>query len=204
MCAGAPETAELVVACGLVSVRYGSSVGLFDHLRQVLAVDLSGHPGVAAAFRGILAEQSQAGPGSAVMTAALMTECMVQLFRSLATGSDQSLPWVTALEDPRLGRVIDRMLDKPEAIHTVESLAETASMSRSAFAEHFTAAFGRSPMSLLQHIRMQQAAHLLRQDARLSIDDVAARVGYSSRSHFSEAFRKHHGTAPTVFRANHA
>jgi AraC-like DNA-binding protein len=202
--AGTPASAELVVACGLVSVRYGPSIGLFDHLRQVLAIDLSEHPEVAAAFRGIMAEQTQGGPGSAVMTAALMTECLVHLFRSLASGPDGSLPWVAALEDPRLGRVIDRMLDKPAAIHTVESLAETASMSRSAFAERFTAAFGRSPMSLLQHIRMQQAAHLLRQDAALSVDEVAARVGYSSRSHFSEAFRKHHGTAPTAFRSARA
>jgi AraC-like DNA-binding protein len=198
--AGAPDTAELVVACGLVSVRYGPSVGLFDHLRQVLAVDLSDHPEAGAAFRGVLAEQTRGGPGSIAMTAALMTECLVHLFRRLAAGPAGSLPWVTALEDPRLGRAIDRMLDKPAAVHTVESLAQTASMSRSAFAEHFTAAFGRSPMSLLQHVRMQQAAHLLRQDPTRSVDDVAARVGYSSRSHFSDAFRKHHGTAPTAFR----
>jgi AraC family transcriptional activator of mtrCDE len=198
--AGAPESAELVVACGLVSIRYGPSVGLFDHLRQVLAVDLSDHPEVGAAFRGILAEQTRGGPGSVVMTAARMTECLVHLFRRLAEGPGEPLPWVAALEDPRLGRAIDRMLDKPAAVHTVESLAEVASMSRSAFAEHFAAAFGRSPMSLLQHIRMQQAAHLLRREASLSVDDVAARVGYSSRSHFSEAFRKHHGTPPTAFR----
>ncbi|MCG6923350.1 MAG: AraC family transcriptional regulator [Acidobacteria bacterium] len=202
--AGTPDSAELVVACGLVNVRYGPSVSLFEHLRQVLAVDLSDRPGISAAFQAILAEQDQAGPGSTAMTAALMTECLVHLFRRLGTGPGGSLPWVTALEDPRLGRAIDRMLAKPAADHTVESLAETASMSRSAFAEHFTAAFGRSPMSLLQHIRMQQAAHLLRQESTLSVDDVAARVGYSSRSHFSEAFRKHHGTAPTAFRSAQA
>jgi len=202
--AGAPGTAELVVACGLVSVRYGPSVGLFDHLKQVLAVDLSDRPAVGEAFRGVLAEQTQGGPGSVAMTAALMTACLVHLFRRLAASSDGFLPWVTVLEDPRLGRVIDRMLEKPAVDHTVESLAETASMSRSAFAEHFTTAFGRSPMSLLQHIRMQQAAHLLRQESAMSVDAVAARVGYSSRSHFSEAFRKHHGTSPTTFRSAQA
>jgi len=198
--AGAPESAELVVACGLVSVGYGPSVSLFDHLKQVLSVDLSDRPEVGAAFRRILAEQTQAGPGSIAMTKALMTECLVHLFRRLAADPGGSLPWVTALEDPRLGRAIDRMLEKPAADYTVDSLAETASMSRSAFAERFTAAFGRSPMNLLKHIRMQHAAHLLRRDATLSVDDVAARVGYSSRSHFSEAFRKHHGSAPTEFR----
>jgi len=199
--AGPPESAELVVACGLVSIRYGPSVGLFDHLRQVLAVDLSEHAEVGAAFRGILAEQTRGGPGSIAMTAALMTECLVHLFRRLAEDPAGSLPWVAALEDPRLGRAVDRMLDKPAAPHSVESLAEAASMSRSAFAERFTAAFGRSPMNLLQHIRMQQAARLLRRETAITVDDVAARVGYSSRSRFSEAFRKHHGAAPTAFRS---
>jgi AraC-like DNA-binding protein len=201
--AGDPESAELVVACGLVSVGYGPSISLFDHLKQVLSVDLSDHPEIGAVFRRILAEQTQAGPGSIAMTKALMTECLVHLFRRLAADPGGSLPWVTALEDPRLGRAIDRMLEKPAADYTVDSLAETASMSRSAFAERFTAAFGRSPMNLLKHIRMQHAGHLLRRDATLSVDDVAARVGYSSRSHFSEAFRKHHGSAPTEFRTSH-
>ncbi len=200
--AGAADTAELVVACGLVSVSYGPSIGLFDHLTEVLAIDLSDRPDVSAAFRGIMAEQAQAGPGNSAMTGALMTQCLVHLFRRLSDGPGGSLPWVTALEDPRLGRAIDRRPEKPAGDHTVESLADAASMSRSAFAEHFTASFGRSPMNLLQHIRMQHAAHLLRQDATLSVEAVAARVGYSSRSHFSEAFRKHHGTAPTAFRTH--
>ena len=55
-------------------------------------------------------------------------------------------------------------------------------------------------MSLVHHVRMQHAAHLLRRDALLSVDDVADRVGYSSRSHFSSAFKKHHGVSPTEFR----
>jgi AraC-like DNA-binding protein len=83
------------------------------------------------------------------MTAALMTQCLVYLFRRLVSEPGGALPWLIALEDARLARAIDRILEDPSADHTVDSLADTASMSRSAFAEHFVAAFGRSPMNNL-------------------------------------------------------
>ena len=197
--AGSSEAPELIVACGMVSANYGEALGLFDHLHEVLAVDLSGTPQVGAAFQGILAEQSAPAPGGSTMTGALMTQCLVHLFRRLAGAGNRSLPWLTALQDPRLARAIDKILDDPAADHTVSSLAETASMSRSTFAEHFAAAFERSPMSLVHYVRMQRATRLLR-EGTLTIDQVARRVGFSSRSHFSRAFKKHTGTSPITYR----
>jgi AraC-like DNA-binding protein len=108
--------------------------------------------------------------------------------------------WLSALDDPRLARVIERILEDPGARHSVESLARAASMSRSTFADRFAAAFERAPMSLVHHVRMQRAFELLTQDGSLSIEQVAGRVGYSSRSHFSRAFRRHHGLSPTACR----
>ncbi len=197
--AGSPDNPELVIACGVVSVRYGQSLGLFDHLREMLIVDLSGAPQVRGAFERILAEQAQVGPEREAMMLALMTECLVHLFRRLAERGSP-LPWLTALQDRRLALAMDKILENPGATHTVESLAEAASMSRSAFAERFNTAFGRSPMSLVNHVRLQRAGLLLRQGA-LSVDEVADRIGFSSRSHFSQAFKKHYGISPTAYRA---
>jgi AraC-like DNA-binding protein len=198
--AGSEQRAGLVIACGAVRARYGDSLNLFDHLQGILAVDLSDVPQVASAFRGILAEQSRPGPASAAMTAALMSQCLVHMLRRLAVGQNCPLPWLAALDDPRLARAIDRILQDPAQNHTVESLAAAASMSRSAFAERFSSAFGKSPMNLVHNVRMQRAAQLLRQGV-LSTDEVADRVGFSSRSHFSHAFKKHSGVSPAKFRA---
>lgn len=198
--AGTSEQADLVVSCGIVSVRYGPSLDLFDHLNEVLAVDLSSVPQALSAFQGIMAEQSQAIAGSDAMTAALMTQCLVHLFRRLPSQDEEALPWLMALQDERLARVIDMILDAPGDDYTVESLAETAAMSRSAFAERFAEFFGRSPMNFVNHVRMQRATQLLAVE-NLSIDEIARTVGYSSRSHFSRAFKDHSGLPPKDFRA---
>jgi transcriptional regulator GlxA family with amidase domain len=160
---------------------------------------LAGVPGAFDVFQGILAEQSKPDAGSSAMTAALMTQCLVHFFRSLQSDGEDALPWLTALEDDRLGRVVDMILDNPGADYTVESLAETAAMSRSAFAEHFAESFGRSPMSFVNHVRMQRAAQMLAIE-NMSIDEIARSVGFSSRSHFSRAFKDHLGLPPKTFR----
>ncbi len=196
--AGSPSTSDLVIACGIVHARYGRSLGLFDHLRRLIVVDLSDAPQVLVAFEGILAEQSRAAPAGDTMTASLMTQCLVHMFRRLLAEGDHTLSWLMALEDPYLARAIDLVLDDPGSHHSVHSLAEAACMSRSAFAQRFVAAFGRSPMSVVHHLRMQRAVELLQSGVQ-SVDQVANRVGFSSRSHFSRAFKRHTGVPPSAF-----
>jgi len=197
--AGSPEKKDFVVACGIVDVRYGKSLGLFDHLQEVLVVDLSAIPEVKASFESILREHDQQVPGNKAMTAALMTLCLIHLFRRLPSDGERALPWLLALQDRCLARVIDLMQEDPAGEHTVDSLAEVALMSRSTFASRLFSAFGRSPINFLHHVRMQKAAELL-QMGSLTIDEVSSHVGFSSRSHFSRAFKKYTGTSPLAFR----
>jgi len=59
------------------------------------------------------------------------------------------------------------------------------------FREHLTA------------VRMERAAELLAGRA-LTVRDVARRVGYRQPAQFAKAFRRHHGIAPSTYRARHA
>lgn len=197
---GAKSTSVMVVACGVIKVRYGAALGLFDKLEDILVEDLSDIPRVRTAFNDILSEQTLAGPGSEAMKAALMSQCIVHLFRRLCEKGNCSLPWLVALDDEGLARALERILQSPAEPHTVESLAEVASMSRSAFAEAFTTAFGMPPMSMLRRIRMERAWKLLELGDGLPVESVARRVGFASRSHFSRAFKRHFGVSPLTRR----
>ncbi|MEM7052606.1 MAG: AraC family transcriptional regulator [Acidobacteriota bacterium] len=199
--AGEPGEAALTVACGLVRVRYGSALGLFDQLERPLVEDLSAMPRARPLFEDLLAEQREPGPGSGVMQTALMSQALVLLLRRLCQQGECGLPWIAGLQDPRLARVLERILEDPARPFTVESLASEAAMSRSAFAEGFTVAFGLPPMALVQRVRLERARQLLERGSALSMDAVARRVGYASRSHFSRSFRKQYGMAPNALRA---
>ena len=72
---------------------------------------------------------------------------------------------------------------------------------RSAFAELFANTFGRPPINFVHHIRLQRAAEML-SASPLSIDEIADQVGFSSRSQFARAFKRHMGSPPHTFREN--
>jgi AraC family transcriptional activator of mtrCDE len=55
-------------------------------------------------------------------------------------------------------------------------------------------------MRFVRDVRLQRAARLLR-ETDLSVDGVANRVGFSSRSHFSRAFRDDYACSPAQFRS---
>ncbi len=196
--AGDSGPLDMTVGCGTLNVRYGEALGLFDHLSDMLIIDLSEVPGVAHLFQILMDEQSSDSPGKPVIQGAIMTQLLVYMLRTLGEQSEAGLAWLNALDDPRLARAIDHILEDPGAMHTVESLADVACMSRSAFAKHFHDAFSRSPMALVNHVRLERAAKML-STGQASIEQISRKVGFSSRSHFSRAFKKHTGVSPAAY-----
>ena len=197
--AGSGGETELIVACGRFQAIYGEGLDLFGQLRDVLVIDFCDEPRMHALMEAVLEEQRTAGPGSEAMMSALLSQCLVLMFRRLSAKPEARLAWLDALEDPRLSRVISADLDAPEQPHTLEGLARLAGMSRSDFAKSFHDGFGRTPMDYVREVRLRCSARLLGQPA-LSVDAIAGRVGFASRSHFSKAFSEHFGCSPTAFR----
>jgi len=72
-------------------------------------------------------------------------------------------------------------------------------MSRSPFAARFMALVGQSPMSYLKRWRLQLAAQLL-QDQKLSLSEIAERVGYESSAALSRVFKREFGLSPAQYR----
>lgn len=197
--AGPLEELRLIVACGRVQVIYAGGMGLFDHLQEAIVLDFSDSTQMRSIFEMLIAEYEQSGPASAAMMTALMNQCLIQVLRRVSQQADGALPWLSALDDRRLARVVETILNHPEQHHTLELLASVANMSRSTFARHFEQCFGRTPMDYLRDVRLRRAAQLLRLGGQ-SVDSVASKVGFASRSHFSRAFHEQFGCAPADFR----
>ena len=80
---------------------------------------------------------------------------------------------------------------------TVELLAENINLHRRTLLRKFNALTGKSPIDLIRHTRMTQAAKLLREKYR--VNEVALMVGYEDTNRFSQAFKQFHGVSPSSF-----
>ena len=189
----------VIMACGAVRVTYHATTGLFDYLDGPIVENFADDAPIRATIEALLAEFADPQPGTAAFAEAVMKQCLVVMLRRHCEGGECRMPWLSALEDPRLGAALEAMLDVPEAPHTVAGLAAVAAMSRSTFAQHFTAAFGRPPMDFLKELRLRRAAQMLK-TSEAPVKAVAKAVGYSSRSFFSRAFKAFYGVAPAAFR----
>lgn len=197
--AGSVDEVALWIACGRIQVSYAGGMGLFDHLKEAIVLDFSEDSHMREIFEALIKEYQKSGPASAAMMTALMNQCLIEVLREAEAQSDGALPWLSALDDPRLSKVVEAILDHPEQSYTLESLAAIAAMSRATFIRHFEKCFARTPMDYLRDVRLRRAAQLL-QVSSTTVDGVAGKVGYASRSHFSRAFHEQYGVSPADFR----
>ena len=86
-----------------------------------------------------------------------------------------------------------------EAQIDLDEIARHVGMSKFHLARHFTAEFGVSPLRYHLLRKIDHAKLLLRLH-HLSVEDVAARLGYSSVSAFTRAFTRVAGMSPTEYR----
>jgi AraC family transcriptional regulator, regulatory protein of adaptative response / methylphosphotriester-DNA alkyltransferase methyltransferase len=78
-------------------------------------------------------------------------------------------------------------------------VARKIATSRRQLQRSFSEVGGTSFRRELQRIRMARAADLL-YEGRLSVQEVAAAVGYRQAAQFAKAFRRSHGAPPSSFR----
>ena len=172
---------------------------LVAELPDVIVVDGwdDDEAGAFSAVRRLLAREAMSPqPGGETIMTRLADVLVVQVIRWwLTNGHVRERGWLTALGDRHVGHALARMHADAAHSWTIAELAETANLSRSAFAERFVALVGAPPMTYLAGWRLDQArADLVRTD--LPIAAVSSRVGYGSEAAFSRAFKRHHGMTP--------
>lgn len=96
---------------------------------------------------------------------------------------------------------IEASLEQPIALRR---LATLAGVSVRHFERAFRQATGVPPHAYVLGKRVAAARHLLISQPRLAIQEIAARVGFSSASHLASAFRRQTGYSPKAFRRLHS
>jgi len=94
-------------------------------------------------------------------------------------------------------QVVEQNLDREDLGSTF--VAEQMLMSPRQFYRKLKEISGMSPSDLIKDYRMEKAARLLRDEA-LSIQEVIADVGISSRAYFYKEFTRKFGMTPKVYR----
>jgi len=191
---------RIIMICGYYSATYGAAIDLFSGLVSPIVEHFDAADGLEQTLKSALAELVAQQVGAGAMTKALLQQVLVVLVRRSLRCVNLWAERFSILSDPHIARAFADMVSEPGAPHTIQSLAQSACLSRSAFIARFTALFGCSPMATLRELRMRQASVLLMTSA-LPIQQVSRRAGYASHSSFIRAFRKTWGSDPSDYRA---
>jgi AraC-like DNA-binding protein len=194
---GAPTT----IVCGSLSFDRASLKPITQLLPRFVLIraDHARTLALHITMQALASEMTVQAPGSEVVATRLAEVLFIQILRAhIASEPERNQGWLRAIFDPQVGSAVSAMHDSVNAPWTVESLAEAAGMSRSAFAVRFKELLGQTPLEYVTEWRMQKAMQLLQQRDRKLID-VARSVGYESDAAFSKAFKRVVGASPSEY-----
>jgi len=189
--------------CGYLACSRSLCRPLFEALPRVLRIPIGdGHAStlLRELLRAGVRESRASGPGTQSTLAKLAELVFVEALRRHV----ENLPpdgkgWLAAMRDVPIGRALALLHDEPGRAWTVDSLARAVALSRSLFAQRFSARVGESPMQYLIRWRLALAARALRASDD-SIARVAERSGYETEAAFSRAFKREFGLPPSAWR----
>ena len=96
----------------------------------------------------------------------------------------------------KLGDIINEHLDDTEL--SVDFLCQKIGLSRTHLNRRMRELVGESPASYIRQLRLHKSMRLIK-ERNLSISEIAFKVGFSSPSYFSQAFRDYYGLTPKDF-----
>ena len=132
--------------------------------------------------------------GRQAMLDRLFELVIIQVLRTLMENGQIQVGLLAGMGHPRLRHALVAMHERPAEEWSLQTLAERAGMSRSAFAEGFREVIGSTPGQYLQAWRTRLVQQALRRGQPLK--RIAGDVGYGSEAALSRAFKAQTGQSP--------
>ena len=164
-------------------------------LRSVHRRHFPADPGVGAIFARLWQEHRVPDAAALIAARALLDQLLVQCLRDARADrpADPSPAIAKAMA------LLDAAMAAPPRMETV---ARTVGLGPARFHALFLAEVGCTPGDHLMRQRIARAQGMLRAGAL--INDVARAVGFATRAHFSNAFRRYTGEPPAAWLASRA
>ncbi|WP_044176135.1 transcriptional regulator FtrA [Phytobacter massiliensis] len=124
---------------------------------------------------------------------------VVQPHRAGSQTQNVAEPVARARESESLGQLFDFIRQQLTQSHTVETLARRVGMSPRTFLRRFAESTGTTPAKWILQARLQRAQTLLAQ-SRLTIDVIAAEVGFSTSALMRYHFQRQFALTPAAYR----
>lgn len=183
--------------CATVDFEGGARHPVVAALPPVVVLPLHTVEGLEQTLALLFAETERVRCGHRLLADRLFEVLLLQLLRWLLDhAADASITdgILCGLAHPKLARALTAVHESPGAAWTLESLAQAAGMSRSAFAAEFKLHVGITPAQYLLRWRVSLAQSMLL--AGSSVKLASEKLGYASAASFSRAFVQSAGASP--------
>jgi AraC-like DNA-binding protein len=186
--------------CATLDFEGGAHHPLVQALPPMLVVPLRAVDGIEQSLALLFAETDRLRCGQRLLANRLFEVLLVQLLRWLLDHPEEAdIPagLIHGLSHPKLARALTAVHEEPGAAWSLETMAQTAGMSRSAFALAFKQQLGTTPAEHLLQWRVALARSMLLGGE--SIKSVGDKLGYASATSFARAFSQTLGKSPRAW-----
>lgn len=187
------------LACARVRFDGGTANPLADALPAFVLMPLAELDDTGPVLEALFAEAFGAQCGRQAVVDRLFEVVLIRILRRLLQTGRADVGLLAGLAHPQLARALVAVHEKPAHDWTLEGLASTAGLSRSAFAGQFRRVVGCTPGDYVARWRVGLAQDWLRRGRPLKW--IAGEVGYGSEAALSRAFKSHCGQSPREWRA---
>lgn len=184
--------AEIVCAEFEFGQRFKNPLILLDP--SIILIRVSEAPEIELVHKLLMDEAFSDRCGKSFGVNQLLQYFVLVVFRYLIRTKAIPCGITKALSDERLLRAITSMHTQPHKAWTLETLADTAGMSRASFVNHFREATQVTPIEYLTDWRISLAQ--VKIINKVPIKTVAKDVGYSTPEALTRAFTKRVGCSP--------
>lgn len=201
--AGTNQETQLV--CGHFAFDQNANHPLIDALPSYIHIRNYGESAgswMENTLRIIGIEAGTEAQGSKLIALKMSEIIFAQALRTYLSTEGVERPVLAGFTEPRISQALQAFHKDPAFGWTLESLASTAGLSRTAFVAIFNKCMSMPPMAYMTQWRMQIARQMLL-ETNAPIIDIAENAGYQSEAALSRVFKRYFDLPPSTYRREH-